>query len=66
MALLMILTLCTGLVCVRNVVLNKVRILQDFKCVCPTCYFHSTGTESEPSNLEAASQDTVDLPSDNK
>ncbi|KAI9270131.1 hypothetical protein EDC94DRAFT_513163 [Helicostylum pulchrum] len=71
MTLLMILTLCTGLVCVRNVVLNKVRILQDFKCVCPTCYFHrSTGTESdtpqEPSNLEAASQNTVDLPSDNK
>jgi hypothetical protein len=38
----MILTLCTSLVCVRNVWLNKMRILDKFQCICPTCYMHSS------------------------
>lgn len=63
MMLLLILTLCIGLVCIRNVVLNKVRILQDFKCICPTCYFHSSaisGSTPQTSNCSLKSE-SIDL-----
>lgn len=65
--LLMILTLCVGLVCVRNVMVNKVRILQDFQCICPTCYFHSSSVLSEDNtpatcSLKTASFDIQHLP----
>ncbi|KAI9485824.1 MAG: hypothetical protein EXX96DRAFT_21304 [Benjaminiella poitrasii] len=40
--LLIIMTLCTCLVCIKNVSYHKVKITQDFHCICPTCYAHSS------------------------
>lgn len=55
----MILTLCTSLVCVRNVWFNKIRILDKFHCVCPTCYMHSPCVNTTANNTTATTSATA-------
>ncbi|KAI7892018.1 uncharacterized protein EV154DRAFT_419343 [Mucor mucedo] len=49
MTLLSITTLGACLICIRNVCLKKVRILESFQCVCTTCYMHTATMESASS-----------------
>lgn len=57
----MLLSLCASFVCLKNVLVNKVRILENFKCICPTCYMHATmaSTSSVKQSLDLESMITA-------
>lgn len=44
----MIMTLCTCLVCIKNVSFHKIHINEAFHCTCPTCYSVSFAINNQP------------------
>lgn len=59
LTLLVIMTLCTCLVCIKNVSFHKVHINDTFHCTCPTCFAVSSTVPQQQQHQEKQREPSV-------